>query len=74
MSDHSGFRKSQKALALAVLVALQSATLVLASTNTSTGDIGTFHDYALSDRRCEWGPKNEHCDWVKTNTKITPRR
>jgi hypothetical protein len=76
MSDHSGFRKSQDALALAVLVAglLHSTTLVLASTNNSAGDIGVFRVYIQFERRCEWGPKIEHCDWVKTGIKIAPRR
>jgi len=63
--------KSQDALTAMVLIVglLQPGTLVLASTKNSAGGDDAFHE-----RRCEWRPTREYCDWVKTGTKTKPPR
>jgi hypothetical protein len=78
MSEHAVFRKCRPAQwALAVLAAclLPPAPLVPGLANKSAAaTLGPPQAQALSYRRCDWLPRQEHCYWVKAGTKAMPPR
>ena len=78
MSEQAVFRKCLPGRwTLAVLAAclLRAAPLGFASNSEShVSAIDGPRLDAPSYRRCKWQPRQEHCYWVKTGTKVLPPR
>jgi hypothetical protein len=76
MSDRRKFRRARTyscALALFAGLLLQAATPLFAAAMGPPGEIAGNPAGTLSERRCEWTPKKEHCYWVKRDSKLVTR-
>jgi len=57
-------------LGIGIMALAQNASSAFATIDGQMGEAVAVSRFDISfERRCKWAPKEEHCDWVKRDTK-----